>query len=137
MKLPTYRRIYSTDYTPEQQELINKLSSSLNIGIEVLYEALNKKVSLEDNIDCLVRDVSIVVDASGFPTNTAVFTLVDRTRNIKGLQVIRAENLTNSGVYPNGGIFLSFQQTQNGIQIIHATGLPAGNTFSLRIVAYY
>lgn len=137
MRLPNLRRIYTQDFPAEFNELITKLSGVLNINFEVLFQALNKRISIQDNIDGFVKDVSVTVGSNGVPTLSTIFTLDDKTRNIIGLEVIRAENLTNSAVYPTGGVFITWQQVQTGIQIQHVTGLPAGNVFSLRIVGYY
>lgn len=137
MKLPNLRRIYTNDFDSEYRSLVDQLASVLNINLQVVYDALNKKVSLADNIDCIVKDVPVTVNASGVPTTSTIFTLVDKTRNLQGIQVIKADNLTNSSVYPTGGVFITWTQVQTGVQIQHVTGLPANNTFSLRIVGFY
>ena len=137
MKLPNFQRLISNDFSEEQKAIVDQLASSLNIGIDTLYQALNKKVSLADNVDCLVKDVTVIVDSSGIPTADTLFKLDDTTRNIIGIQVIKATNLTNSSTYPSGAIFLSYAQQQNGVQILHATGLQASNKYTLKIVAYY
>lgn len=137
MRLPNFQRLYSNDFTAEQKDLVNKLSVSLNIGIDTLYQALNKQVSLNDNIDCIVKSVDVTVNASGIPTSTTSFKLDDISRNVIGVQVLKADNQTNTSTYPTGGVFITFAQTQNGIQLLHVTGLPASNRFTLKIVAYY
>ena len=50
MKLPSFRRILEQDYKPDDQDLVKTLASSLNYGIEVLYDALNGKLTFRDNI---------------------------------------------------------------------------------------
>lgn len=137
MRTPNFRRLFTTDFAEEQKELVDKLAFVLNGGIQVLYDALNKKISQTDNIDCHVTDVEVTVDVLGIPTSSTIFTLADKTRNIQGMVVQRAENLTNTSVYPSSGIFITYQQVQTGVQIQHVTGLPANNRFKLRIVAYY
>ena len=49
MKLPLFRRLFKTDFKQEFQELVDQLSVSINVGIENLYDALNRKLSLRDN----------------------------------------------------------------------------------------
>jgi hypothetical protein len=137
VKLPGFKRLYSKDFEQDDQSLVDKLSGVLNTGIESLYQALNKRVSLVDNIDCIVKDVTIKVDANGLPTSTTIFSLDDKTRNIQGLHVINAENLTNSNTYPSGGVFVSWIQVNTGIQILHVTGLQASQSYTLKIVAFY
>ncbi len=137
MKLPNYRRLMKTDFPNEFQDLVERLAYVININTQSVYDALNRKVSLGDNIDCVIRNIEITVDGSGIPVNTAIFGVDDKVRVVQGLEVQRAENLTNSNVYPTGGIFLTFQQVQTGVQIQHVTGLPAGYNFRLRVVGYY
>lgn len=137
MKLPTMKRLYKTDYKQEDQDLIDKLAYVLNQDIQVLYDALNNRVSLGDNIDCVVRTIEVTVDANGIPKSPTIFGITDQTRQIQGVEVQKASNLTNTSTYPSGGIFITFAQVQTGVQIQHVTGLQADNTYSLRIVGYY
>jgi hypothetical protein len=114
---------------------VDQLAVSLNIGIESLYNALNKNVSLKDNMLCTVKDLTITVDATGKPTTSTQFAL-DISGQIIGTQVIYAINTTNSASYPTGGIFISFTQTTTGVLINNITGLPANQAFTVRVVAY-
>lgn len=135
MILQGFRRLFKQDYPQESQKLVDQLSNSLNIGIETLYTCLNKNASLKDNIKCTVKDVPVIVNASGNPTTATSFSL-DISGQIIGTQVIYAINTSNSAIYPTGGIFLSFAQNTNGILITNITGLPANQPFTIRIVAY-
>lgn len=135
MKLQSFRRLFKQDFEEQYQKLVDQLSGSLNYGIETLYEALNKNVSLKDNVRCTVKDISVKVDANGNPSESTTFTL-DIQGQVIGTQVIYAINTTNSSIYPSGGIFVSYAQTTTGILINNITGLPANQTFTLRIVAY-
>lgn len=137
MKLPNYRRLMKTDFPNEFQDLVDRLAYVININTQVVFDALNRKVSLADNIDCVIRNVEVTVDSSGIPVNTTIFSTDDKIRAVVGIEVQRAENLTNSSTYPTGGIFITFQQVQTGVQIQHVTGLPVGDNFRLRIVGYY
>lgn len=135
MKLPNFRRLIKTDFPQNEQNLVEKIASSLNYGLEVVYEALNNKISLQDNILCTVKDLQITVNASGIPIVQTSFRPTF-PGTVIGLQVIKADNLTNTNTYPSSGISVSFVQTDTGILINHITGLQANNTYQLRIVAY-
>lgn len=137
MKLPNLRRLWSPDFPADYQDLVDKLAGVLNINQQVLFDVLNKKVSIRDNIDCAVKDFTVQVGSDGIPISSTILPLEDKTRGLVGLEVIRATNLTNSAVYPTGGVFVTWQQVQTGVQILHVTGLPTGNQFSLRIIGYY
>ena len=135
MKLQGFKRITKQDFPPEQSELIDALGFSLNNGVEALYDALNRKVSLKDNILCSVRDVDVTVNSSGNVTSGGVFTL-DNQFQILGLQVIKADNQTNTSVYPTSAPWPSYLIVANGISLQNVTGLQAGNNYKLRIVVW-
>ena len=137
MKLPNCKRLYDQEYQQEFKGLVGQLAVSINSGFEVLYEALNKKVSLRDNIACTVRDVNVVVDATGNPKNRTTFSLDSNSVVVDGCQVIRATNNTNSNTYPSNAVFISFTQTNSGVEINNVTGLQQNQQYTLRIVAYH
>ena len=135
MKLPSFRRLIRTDFKQEFQALVDQLSVSINIGIENLYDALNRKLTLRDNIACTVKEIDVKVDASGTPTATTLFKM-DISNRLEGITVLNALNIDDSTGYPTGGIFISWTQTQNGILINNITGLVANQTYRLKLVAF-
>jgi len=134
LKLPGYRRIFSSDFDPKDQSLVEKLSVPVNNGVEVLFEALNNKLDFRNNFQASIRDVQVEVDSNGVPTGTSSFALINSNR-VEGILVLRAENLTNSSIYPSGAPFVSFLQNSDRITITHISGLQANNTYSLRLLA--
>lgn len=135
MKLPLFRRLFKTDFRQEFQDLVDQLSVSINVGIENLYDALNRKLSLRDNILCTVKELDITANADGTPTTTSIIQL-DIAGRIDGVVVLSALNITNANIYPTSGVFVSWTQTQNGILINNITGLPAGQRFKVKMVAF-
>jgi hypothetical protein len=135
MKLPLFRRLFKTDFKQEFQELVDQLSVSINVGIENLYDALNRKLSLRDNILCTVKELEITVSPTGIPITTSIIQL-DISGRVDGVIVISAVNITDSSVYPSSGVFVSWTQNQNGILINHITGLPANQKFRVKMVAF-
>lgn len=134
-KLPSFKRLFKSDYPAEQQNLVESLSSSLNIGIESLYEALNKKLTFKDNFLGATKEVLIEVNSAGEPKVTTGFSLDGITTPVEGLIVVRAENITNSVTYPTGGVFITYTQSGGTIIINHITGLQANNKYKLKVIA--
>lgn len=132
-KLPSFKRIVKSDYTEEYRSLIETLASSLNIGVDSVYDALNRKLTFRDNIKSTTKDIEVILDASGFPKVATSF-LVDITGQVDGLWVIRSENITSPTSFPTSGIHISFTQTSNVITVNHITGLQANNRYKLRIL---
>jgi hypothetical protein len=131
-RLPSFRRIFEQDYDPKDQELVRQLSVSINYGFEALYEILNGKLSLTDNTASLITTVNVEVNATGKPkTKTTI--KKSGTERFLGFIVIKAENLTNSGIYTAGTPFINYTETTDSITINNVTGLPADNLFQLTL----
>lgn len=114
---------------------MERISFSLNQGIELLYDVLNRKVSLSDNIACTIRDVIVSVNAGGIPLTRTSYSL-DLVTTVIGTEVIRAENLTNSTIYPSSGILISYTQSGSNIIINHITGLQADSSYRIRVITW-
>lgn len=135
MKLPSFKRLFYTDFEADFQALVEQLSNTINQGFETLYNALNNNLTLSDNLAASVKDVTLSVDSTGRPTSPTAFT-ISNSNTISGLQVLKATNNTNATVYPTGGIFITYTQSSNQITINNITGLPVNNQFSIRVVAF-
>lgn len=134
-KLPSYRRVIKTDYPAELQDVIETLALSLNPAIDVIFETLNKRVTLRDNIKSTVKDVRLTVDSNGKPTFPTSFTL-DVSGNIDGCVVLNATNQTNTSAGVQAAPFISFSQNNNNIIINNVKGLIPNNEYTLRILAF-
>jgi len=135
MRLPSFKRLIRTDFKQEFQALVDQLSVSINVGIENIYDALNRKLTLRDNIACTVKEIDVKVDEAGTPSTTTQFQM-DISNRLDGIVVISALNQTTSSMYPTSGIFISWTQTQTGILINNITGLQSEQTYRLKIVAF-
>lgn len=135
MKLPSFKRIIKSDYEETYQKLIETLSFSINTGIETIYQALNKSISLKDNIACTVKEIDVQVKENGEPTTKISFSL-ENTNRILGVFVLNAINTKTPSVLPTSGIFVSFYQENKNIIISNIKGLPVNQPFTLTIVAF-
>lgn len=136
MKLPSFKRLFTADFPKEFKQLVDTLSVSLNNGIEVLYQALDRQLTLRENIKSTVKDVTLTVDANGKPKQTATFTLDTGISKLDGCIVISAINNTNLTTYPTSGVFISFTQSTTSVLINNVTGLTPDQSWTLRIVAF-
>ena len=134
MKLPNFRRIITGDYEEEYTELVDTLSVSINQGITSLYDALNKKVSLKYNILCTTKDITVQVDQAGNPIQPAGFRLEYPNRTSVVI-VGKVDNTTSPSAYPTG-VFVSWTQVGDFIQINNISGLRVGNSYKIRLVAF-
>lgn len=135
MKIPTFRRLVKSDYAKEFAGLIDTLSFTINNGVEILYQALNKSLTLKDNIACTVKDVQVELRADGSIRAPVSFSL-DTSNRILGLLVLNATNVNNSSILPDSAPFVSYSQSGKTVTISAVKGLPSGQTFNLTIVAF-
>lgn len=135
MKLASYRRIITQDYTDEDQELIEQLGSTINDSFNSVYGVLNKRINFTDNIASTVKEIIVTLDSNGIPQQLIRFN-VD-VPNTPVVQVIcgRARNITNPGTYPTSAPFISFTQNGNSIIINHITGLAANQQWRIIVTA--
>jgi len=136
MRLPSFKRLVEQDFDKDNQGLIRTLAGVLNYGIEVLYQALNRNVSIRDNIKCTVKDITVIVDSTGTPTQNNTFLVDIPNSRVEGVTVISAVNQTNSNHYPTSGVFISGVQNTNSYLISKITGLQTGETYTLRLICW-
>jgi hypothetical protein len=135
MRLPSFRRLFKSDFPKDEQDMIDKLANTINPGIESLYTVLNNNVSLRDNFLCTVKDVIVNIDGTGTtPTNIGMS--LNSTNNVDGLLVLLAISLTDGNTYPTGQPFISFTQNGSSLLFNNITNLPANNKWQLRVVAF-
>lgn len=135
MKLPNFRRILKTDYAEEYRQLIEGLSFSINNGVEVLYQALNKSISLKDNIACTVKEIDVIVNSDGSPKSKLSFAL-ETSNRILGVTVLNVINTKNPSILPTSGVFVYFVQENKNLIISNIKGLPADQPFTVTLVAF-
>jgi len=135
MKLSNFKRINTTDFDEKDQPLIEKLGRNLNDGIDNIYFALNNKLTFEDNFLATIKDVEVIVGATGIPT-TRTSILLNSTNPVKGTLVIATTNKTNAVNYPTSAPFISFTQNGSTLFVENVTGLQANNRYIVRFIAF-
>lgn len=133
--LPNQRRIYLNDFAEKDQELVNDLSIPINTNIEVLYQTLNKNVSLKDNVYGELKEFNISVDATGAPTENIRYQSTLST-SVLGMQVLKARHSSRTDVFVTSAPFISFTQSGKAVTINNITGLPANQSFILSVYVY-
>lgn len=135
-KLPTLRRLFKNDFKPEYSELVEKLIVSINNGFDNVYDALNNKITLRNNVLCNIKDFSVRVSSLGIPVNTLILN-VDFKNNISVVTLGKIDNISNPTSYPSSGVVISWEQLAPGsIRINHIGGLTEGQNYNIRVVIY-
>lgn len=136
MILPPFKRIYKTDYQQQYWSLMDLLSFALNTAFGSIYQVLTNNVSLSDNIYCIKNDVLVQVDSKGNVLGGTTMNITITGFKAIGMTVLNAVNQTNPNIYPTSQPFITFLQTNTGLQLNNIQGLPANNKFLLTIVAW-
>lgn len=133
-RLSNVRRIIAEDFPEESQETISRLGGIINYFMEEVVQLSNGNVDFE-NLEQQLLTFEAQVDSDGSPViNDKILT---EKINPNGLQVVKAQNLTNNAIYPTGQPFISFTPSGDGfLTINNITGLPEGNKFFLTVVVY-
>jgi hypothetical protein len=135
MKLPSYRRLFKTDYAEDYQELVDKMAVSINNGFDTLFDALNNKLTFTDNILSTIQEFSVSVDSNGTPIkkNTQFKLAVGQT-TLQGLIIIDCyEEKTNNP--PPSAPFISFTKNEGNVIITNINGLTPITTYTVKVLA--
>ena len=135
MKLPSYRRIFKTDYAEEYQALVDKLAVSVNYGFDTLYDALNQKLTFQDNFLSTIAEFNVAVDNKGKPTQVTQFKLTTSQTSIQGLLVLSCVGANNPNDLTISGVFVSFTKSENLVNINNIKGLIPGTLYTLKVLA--
>lgn len=134
MKLNNTRQIRAEDFDDEYTNLTAQLGSILNSFMQEVVELSDGRIDFENKVET-IRTFEITVGDNGVPTNT--FKLNVEKDNIRGIEVVRAINLTNSTSYPTSAPFLTWNPIGGTlVEIKHVTGLLPNNKYRLTIVTY-
>jgi hypothetical protein len=135
-KLPTLRRLFKNDFKPQYSELVEKLIVSINNGFDNVYDALNNKITLRNNVLCNIKDFTVQVSATGVPI-TNLTLAVTFNNNINVITVGKIDNISIPTAYPSSGVTISWEQLSPGlVKVKHITGLTEGQTYNIRVVIY-
>jgi archaellum component FlaF (FlaF/FlaG flagellin family) len=135
-KLPTLRRLFKNDFKPQYSELVEKLIVSINNGFDNVYDALNNKITLRNNVLCNIKDFTVQVSSTGVPI-TNLNLAVTFNNNINIITVGKIDNVSIPTAYPTGGVTISWEQLSPGlVKVKHITGLTEGQTYNIRVVIY-
>jgi hypothetical protein len=135
MKLPSYRRIYKTDYAEEYQSLVEKLAVSINYGFDTLYDALNQKLNFQDNFSATIAEFNVTVDTSGTPTQLTQFKLSAAQTSVQGVLVLNCYGAKNPDTLPTSGVFVSFNKNENYVNINNIKGLTPNVLYTIKLLA--
>ncbi len=135
MRLNNTRQIRAEDFDDEYNQLVSQLGSILNSFMQEVVELSDGRVDFENRVET-IKTFEVTVDSTGKPTQ-APFKLNIEKSGVRGMQVIRAYNLTNSSGYPTSAPFVNYAPIGGTlVQIQSITGLLPNNKYQITVVIY-
>jgi len=133
-RLNNVQRIIIEDFQDEDRDTVSKLANILNYFMTQTTDVINGRLDYE-NINKQLVTIDVTVDASGKPLQTTNFTA---QAGLSGGTVLRAQNLTNSAVFPTAQPFISFSPVQSGLyRVSNISGLQPNNKYRLTYEVTY
>lgn len=111
------------------------MAVSINYGFDTLYDALNQKLTFQDNFLSTIAEFRVAVDVNGKPTQTTQFKLTSTQTSIQGLIVLGCTGANDPNALPTSGIFVSFTKSENFVNINNIKGLVPGTLYNLKVLA--
>lgn len=134
-KLNNTRNIRAEDFDDEYNQLVSQLGSILNSFMQEVVELSDGRVDFENRVET-IKTFEITVNSSGIPTQPPFKFNTDKG-GIKGMQVIRAYNLTNSTGYPTTAPFINYVPIGGTlVQIQSVTGLLPNQKYQITVIIY-
>lgn len=119
------------DYPKEYQELIERLSFSLNPFMRQVVAAFNKNIDFNNLAESLVT-FEATVDSNGIP-QSVIQIKIDPNKKIIGSYVVYTENLTDSTNLA-GSPFITYSTNRSILTVSHITGLVPQKKYNIRAV---
>jgi len=133
-RLPSFKKMFKGDYPEEFQDIVERMSDTINDGISSLYDALNKRLNFNDNFSGTDKEFVVEVASNGIPKQRTQIKL-NSTLRIQGLLILRAESTNIQGIYPTAMPFITYEQSNDILIINNIKGLPADVKFTFRVFA--
>jgi hypothetical protein len=131
--LPTVKSIRREDIGPEAPAWVDNLLGPLTTFMEAIYSALNRQLTLQENIACTIRDFSFTTSST---YNTGDFTAINfpsglRTKPI-GCMILQITNANASVI--TSAVSLSWEDLSGNIKINYVSGLANSNQYNMRLL---
>ena len=129
MRLPGFKRFQGQDFPKKYNDLTTTLFNILNPFMEVITQALNKRLTFDDNFDCYDITFDFIAPVSNFKLQNP------RGGIFKACQVLSAQVKNNPTEALTAAPFVQFTTASDGqILITNIIGLTTGKTYTIRLL---
>lgn len=133
-KIDNVKRISPEEVGEESREAVEAVAQYYNYFAEQVTNALNGNLDF-DNLKRSLLTIEVTLNTNGVPISVTKFA---GNIGLKGINVIRADNLVNAAVYPTSGPFITFGASGDGFYtILHITGLATLTKYRIVLELIY
>ncbi len=133
MKLPTIKKIVRED-VKDAPSWINAIIDPINTFMENVYTALNKNITLTDNISSFVKEITYRTPST-YPNGVANMSFVNQLRS-RATGVLVMQVVDSSTYEPRTCSNIAWNESVNGIVIFTILGLEASKTYTIRLLVF-
>lgn len=134
IRLPSQKKVLREDLK-EAAKGLEPLIDVINSFMEAVYQALNRNLTLDQNIACFVKEITYQTPST-YPLGVDVveFTSELRAKAI-GLTVLQ---VVDKATYtpPAGPVYAPWVENNGSIQVSTITGLAASKAYTVRLLVY-
>lgn len=131
-RVPDLKRIAKEDYSPDDRDLIERLSFPINSHIEQVRSALNKNIDFE-NLAQELKTLTFTTGSDGQPLNTLIFKS-DLVNNVQGIMAVRVVITTDNTSFASQLPVFSWSQEGNLVTFSSIGGLAAETGYQITIL---
>ncbi len=134
MRLPNFRRLFSSDYKNEMKNFADQFGVIYNANNEAVYNALNNNLTFGDNFAATVAEFSVNVDTNGKPNQVTTLRMSNNQNTVGGIIVINAIGGNNSDILPTAGVYVDAIKDGSLLTIRNVRGLTPGISYRIKAV---
>lgn len=134
MKLPTIKKILRED-VKDAPSWISGVIDPVNSFMENVYTALNKSITLTDNISSFIKEISYRTSAS-YPDPILDKTNFMNTLRARATGLMVMQAFETASYVPVSIGNLAWTEDSSGIVIYPISGLAASRAYTIRLVVF-
>jgi hypothetical protein len=133
MKLPTIKKIMREDLK-NAPDWVGRLIDPVNSFMESVYTALNKNITLYDNISSFIKEVTYRTPST-YPTGVDNISFLNELRS-RATGVVILQAFDNATYTPVSIGNIAWIEDASGIVIYPVTGLQPSKTYTIRLAVF-
>lgn len=133
-RIDNVKRITPEEVSEESREAVEAVAQYYNYFAEQVTNALNGNLDFS-NLKRALLTLEVTLNANGQPVTVTKFA---GNIGLKGINVIRADNLVNAAVFPSSAPFVTFGASGDGFYtVLHIAGLATLTKYRLVLELIY